>query len=54
MQQLIKPILLRRTKKTKDLHGESIVELPKKTIIIHEVEMNELEKEIYEIIESRC
>lgn len=35
MKLLIKPIILRRSKRTLDINGEPIIDLPPKNMIIH-------------------
>ncbi|XP_023346317.1 DNA repair protein RAD5A [Eurytemora carolleeae] len=48
MNTLIKSLLLRRTKDQKsNLTGKSLVNLPDKNMILHEITLSEQEKEVY-------
>ena len=49
--ELMRSTVLRRTKKTK-IGGKKIVHLPKKTITLLEIELNEYERFLYNKIEA--
>ena len=50
---IIKPILIRRTKKSKKADGSYIINLPPKNVILHTVEFSEKELDMYKRMEER-
>lgn len=53
MNIILTPILLRRTKKSKDANGKPIISLPDKIMHIEEIDLLPDEKIIYEKVEKR-
>ncbi|KAJ5690159.1 DNA repair protein rad5 [Penicillium macrosclerotiorum] len=54
VQSVLEPLVLRRTKTMKTPEGEPLVPLPKRTVTIHEVELSDKEREIYDCIYMRA
>ncbi|CAG7928899.1 unnamed protein product [Penicillium olsonii] len=54
VQSVLEPLVLRRTKSMKTPEGEPLVPLPKKTVVIEEVELPKPEREIYDCIYTRA
>lgn len=50
---IIKPIMIRRTKKSKKSDGTFIINLPQKHVILHSVEFSEKEYDMYKRMEER-
>ncbi|KAL4474868.1 hypothetical protein ABPG74_001564 [Tetrahymena malaccensis] len=48
LKTILRPILLRRTKKSKDIHGRSIISLPEKHCFIEKVEFTPEERMFYD------
>ncbi|KRX05930.1 P-loop containing nucleoside triphosphate hydrolase [Pseudocohnilembus persalinus] len=48
LQNYLIPIMLSRSKQSKDYKGELILKLPAKNMITHNLEMNQYEREIYD------
>lgn len=53
VQTVLEPLVLRRTKEMKLPDGTPLVPLPKKDIIVQEIELSEREREVYDHIFSR-
>ena len=53
LQIIVKPIMLRRTKQSKDKNGKSILNLPNKTIECHHLVAVDEEREIYCLMEQK-
>ncbi|KAL3423310.1 DNA repair protein RAD5 [Phlyctema vagabunda] len=54
VQTVLEPLVLRRTKDMKTPNGEALVNLPKKTIDIIDIELSKPEREVYDHIFSRA
>lgn len=54
VQTVLEPLVLRRTKTMKTPEGEPLVPLPRRTIIIEEVDLSEEEREVYDFIYTRA
>ena len=54
VQTVLEPLVLRRTKDMKTPDGEALVPLPPKTITIHEVELSQTERDVYDLIFTRA
>ncbi len=48
----MEPIILRRTKEMRDVHGELIVKLPSKNVEIVYLEFSQEERDIYRALNS--
>ncbi len=53
LRQILKPVLLRRTKESTDKEGKDIIQLPKKNIYIEKVQLNKNEKKLYGLLHSK-
>ena len=54
VQSVLEPLVLRRTKDTKDANGEQILILPKKTVNIEYLDFSSEEREVYDFISARA
>ena len=54
VQTVLEPLVLRRTKDMKTPDGEALVPLPPRTITIHEVELTQTERDVYNLIFTRA
>lgn len=54
VQTVLEPLVLRRTKDMKMPDGTPLVALPKKTVIIEELELSKAEREVYDFIFNRA
>jgi DNA repair protein RAD5 len=54
VQTVLEPLVLRRTKDMKTPDGEALVPLPTKTITVHEVELSQTERDVYDLIFTRA
>ena len=50
LRSILEPILMRRTKNTRDENGKKIVELPKKHIKTVKVKLHREERELYDTL----
>ncbi|KAM3138535.1 hypothetical protein pb186bvf_009287 [Paramecium bursaria] len=53
LQTIMKPILLRRTKQSRDKEGNKIIDLPEKNIFRQIIPLSEEERNIYDHVEKR-
>ena len=54
VQTVLEPLVLRRTKDMKTPQGEALVPLPSRSITIHEVELTQTERDVYDLIFTRA
>ena len=54
VQTVLEPLVLRRTKDMKTPDGEALVPLPSRTITVHEVELTQTERDVYDLIFTRA
>ena len=54
VQTVLEPLVLRRTKDMKTPEGEALVPLPPRNITIHEVELTQTERDVYDLIFTRA
>jgi DNA repair protein RAD5 len=54
VQTVLEPLVLRRTKDMKTPDGEALVPLPPRTITIHEVDLSQTERDVYDLIFTRA
>ncbi|KAG4306347.1 hypothetical protein PORY_000335 [Pneumocystis oryctolagi] len=54
VSMIFKNLILRRTKTTKDIHGNLIIDLPPKEIITEEIVLSPKEREIYDFIYTKA
>ena len=50
---MIRPLILRRTKESRDKDGKDIVSLPPKTVLKTEVVLSQSERNLYDLIHKK-
>ncbi|ODV96200.1 hypothetical protein PACTADRAFT_49588 [Pachysolen tannophilus NRRL Y-2460] len=54
LEGILAPVILRRTKNQKDEHGNPLVVLPDKEVVIQKLKFNKLEKTVYDYYRSKA